>query len=222
MRHLLRAAALATTIVTMGACGGASSARGGDTAGSMPGHVHHAPESTAAIAETAGAAADLSALSLHDIRTSWRDQTGAERRFADGAGEVRVVAMLYTSCTTACPLILAELERIAAALPARTAHPVRFVLVSLDPARDTPERLASFAREARLDPARWTLLTGEADAVRELAAALGVRYRDLPGGELAHTNAITVVAPDGAVARQQVGLGAGREETIATVRRLAE
>jgi hypothetical protein len=40
-----------------------------------------------------------------------------------------------------------------------------------------PERLAEFAAGSRLDPDRWTLLTAEEGDVLELAALLGVQYR---------------------------------------------
>ena len=48
---------------------------------------------------------------------------------------------------------------------------------------DTPERLKAYAEDHGLDPAHWTLYHGDEKAVRELAAALGVRYRrDASGG----------------------------------------
>ena len=73
---------------------------------------------------------------------------------------------------------------------------------------DTPGRLAEWGARTGLDPARWTLLAGDAGAVREVAAVLGVRYQAQADGELAHTNAITVLDRAGAVVHQQVGLGA--------------
>jgi len=137
-------------------------------------------------------------------------------RLADLAGTVRVVAMIYTSCATTCPRIVADLKRIEAALPAARRADVGFVLVSIDPERDTPGRLAAWAASAGLDPARWTLLAGDDDAVRELAASIDVRYQAQPDGELAHTNGITVLDRTGAIAHRQPGLGDTRA-TIAAV-----
>ena len=99
-------------------------------------------------------------------------------------------------------------------LPGLVDHDgVGFLLVSLDPQRDTPGRLAEWAKQSALDDARWTLLSGDDGAVRELAATLGVRYQVQPDGEVAHTNAITVLDASGRVAHQQTGLGDADGET---------
>ena len=159
-------------------------------------------------------------VSILDLASTWRDQTGAERTLAELRGGVRVVALVYTSCRATCPLIVADLKRIEASLPAARRADVQFVLVSLDPARDTPGRLAEWAASTRLDPARWMLLAGSDDAVRELAATLDVRYQRQADGEMAHTNAITVLDAAGAIAHQQAGLGDPAGETVAALARL--
>ena len=69
---------------------------------------------------------------------------------------------------------------------------------------------AEWAGHVGLDASRWTLLAGDDDAVRELAATLDVRYQAQPDGELAHTNAITVLDREGHVAWRQSGLGDAR------------
>ena len=158
--------------------------------------------------------------SLYDLPSAWRDQTGAALRLPALAGKVRVVAMVYTSCHATCPLIVADLKRIEASIPAARRDAVGFVLVSLDPERDTPGRLAEWAARTQLDPSRWTLLAGDDGAVRELSAALGVRYQAQADGEVAHTNAITVLDAAGAVAHQQPGLGDPAGATVAAVRHL--
>ena len=122
--------------------------------------------------------------------------------------------MIYTSCTVTCPLIVADLKRIEAAVPAGRRDDVGFVLVSLDPGRDTPGRLAEWAARTGLNPARWTLLSGSDASVRELAASLDVRYQMQPSGEFAHTNGLTVLDRAGSIAHQQAGLG----DTDASIR----
>lgn len=183
------------------------------------------PATPSAAAAPQAAASDAAAdagerWSLYDLPSTWRDQRGAAVRLPVLAGKVRVVAMVYTSCHAACPLIVADLKRIEASLPAARRDDVGFVLVSLDPARDTPGRLAEWAARTQLDPTRWTLLAGDDDSVRELSAALGVRYQAQADGERAHTNAITVLDATGAVAHQQLGLGDPAGATVAAVRHL--
>ena len=212
-RRSLRAvlAALAVTTAGLASCG--------DRAAS---HARHGSLDAGVLADATparpAAGTDVG-YSLYDLPSTWRDQHDAQLRLPALAGKVRVVAMIYTSCHATCPLILADLKRIESSVPAARRGAVGFVLVSLDPARDTPGRLAQWAAQTRLDPAHWTLLTGDADAVRELAAALGVRYQPQANDELAHTNAITVLDPAGVVVHQQVGLGAQARGTVDAVRR---
>jgi protein SCO1/2 len=140
------------------------------------------------------------AFSVYDLAGTWRDQAGAARSLADWRGAPVLVALIYTHCTATCPLAVSELKRIAALDPR-----VRFVLVSLDPARDDVRRLAGYAAERGLDPARWTLLTGSDGDVRDLAALIGVRYRQVTPDDLAHTNLITLLDSEGRIARQSSG-----------------
>jgi len=153
--------------------------------------------------------------SIYDLGSTWRDQHGMERRLASLAGRAQVLAMVYTHCTSTCPLAIAEMRRIEAA----TDTSVGLVLVTLDPDHDTPAVLAEYARMRELDAARWTLLTGADDDVRELAATLGVRYRRLSPAELAHSNTLTLIDAAGYVVHQQQGLGE-RDETIVAARGL--
>ena len=125
--------------------------------------------------------------------------------------------MLYTNCTVSCPRILVDLKRIEAGLSADQLKDVRFVIASIDPARDTPARLSAWAADVRLDTSRFTLLTAPDATVRELAAALRVRYLPEPNGEFGHSNRIVVLDADGAIIHWQAGLGAGADETIAVL-----
>jgi protein SCO1/2 len=190
----------------------------GPPATSRTAHASRGDGGLADAAPARPAARREDAYSLYDLPSSWRDQHGTRLRLPALAGRVRVVAMVYTSCHATCPLIVADLKRIESSIPAARRDAVGFVLVSLDPARDTPGQLAAWAARTQLDSARWTLLNGDADAVREVAAALGVRYQPQANDELAHTNAITVLDPAGIVVHQQVGLGAQASGTIDAVR----
>jgi protein SCO1 len=158
-----------------------------------------------AIAATVAASSDR--YSIYDLDARWRDQNGNHRQLSSLRGRPQVIAMIYTHCTTTCPFTVAEMKRIERESP----HDAGFVLVSLDPARDDPARLAEFARERGLDSSRWTLLDGTDDDVRELATALAVRYRRLSPDKLAHSNALTLLDADGAILYQHAGLDAAED-----------
>ncbi|NUQ19895.1 MAG: SCO family protein, partial [Gemmatimonadaceae bacterium] len=146
--------------------------------------------------------------SIYDLGSTWRDQRGVPRPIASLAGRPTVVAMIYTHCTATCPLIIGEMKRLEHA----TSPDVALVLVSLDPDRDTPGRLAEYASTEGLGADRWTLLSGTDDDTRSLAAALAIRYRRVSAAELAHSNTLTLLDATGAIVRQEMGLGAS--ETI--------
>ena len=78
----------------------------------------------------------------------------------------------FTSCPDACPTTLLELaavRRALADLPPAAAPQV--VMISVDPERDTPARLAAFL--AHFDPA-FVGATGSTAAIAALAAGVGV------------------------------------------------
>ncbi|CAM3361591.1 SCO family protein [Deinococcus saxicola] len=73
------------------------------------------------------------------------DQDGKPYVFVPGGGN-KVTALFFgfTHCPNICPLTLAYLDRVKAALPASERKRFQTVLVSVDPARDTPERLKAY------------------------------------------------------------------------------
>lgn len=159
-------------------------------------------------AEEAGLdAAPLPEDSLWQVSAAWQDQEG--RAFALNAlrGQVVITAMMFSTCQYACPRTLADLQSIAEQLPADLRDRVEWLLVSFDSAHDTPEVLKRFAADHGLAPERWTLLHGDAAAVRTWAAALGVRYKPILEGGFAHSNLITVLDRDGRIAARFEGLG---------------
>ena len=202
----LRRAPLWAAVLLAAACGRAPSSADSDN------------DSDRAAATASTEASDFS---VYDLDARWRDQEGRERTLASLAGKVRVISMTYTHCAHTCPLIVAELKRIEAALSPEERERVGFVLVSLDPRRDTPDRLAEFAASVRLDPARWTLLTGSEESVRELAALLAIRYRPEGETEFSHSNTYLVLDAKGRVVHRRDGLGGGVDDPLAHIRAAA-
>src|SRR5690606_29260190 len=141
IRKPIRLPLAAALLLALAACG----APVGEAA---PERAHEAHAHPAAPAPEA---AEPSGLSVYNLESLWRDQEGGERPLLSLAGRPQVVAMIYTHCGHVCPRILLDMKRIEAEVT--RAHPegVGFVLVSIDPERDTPERLKEYAELARLD-----------------------------------------------------------------------
>lgn len=144
--------------------------------------------------------------SLYWLDDAWTTQQGESLRLADFEGKPVVMSMVFTHCGYACPMIVRDMKRIGGKLPEGQMDDVQYVLVSLDPDRDTPEQMQRFASAHRLDPDQWTVLRGSKSQVRMLAAALGIRYRKESDGQFAHSNLVSILDAQGEVAHQQRGL----------------
>jgi protein SCO1/2 len=137
-------------------------------------------------------------------------------------GKVQVLAMVYTTCEAACPLIVSLMQRMGAALPPDVHAQVGFVLVSFDPARDTPAALRTYSDKMQLDAASWSLLTGHPDDVLELATLLGIRYtRDQRGGFI-HSNVVTVLNKAGEIVHRHEGLSQDMAPTLDAMHRAVQ
>jgi protein SCO1/2 len=158
--------------------------------------------------------------SIYQLESRWTSDVGREIRLGVLAGDPQVVALVFTSCEFACPIIVNDMKRLAAALPTEVRDRTGFVLVSFDPERDTPERLREFRHKMNLPTRGWTLLRGAPDDVRELAALLGVNYRKDARGQYAHSNLLTLLNAQGEVVFQQPGLNLPPEEMVARIRQL--
>jgi protein SCO1/2 len=173
-----------------------------------------APAARACCAKEAAAVVPLPDTSIYQLESVWKPDTGGSLKLKSLAGRPQVVTLFFASCQVACPILVNDLKRLEAALPEELRGRVGFVLVSIDPERDTPAALAAYRKAHRLPPS-WTLLHGEAADVLELAAVLGVNYKRDASGQFAHSNLITVLNARGEVATRLVGLNQPVEEIAA-------
>lgn len=107
----------------------------------------------------------------------------------------------FTRCPDACPVTmsaLAQTKKLLADLP--DALRPRVVMISVDPERDTPERLAAYVKA--FDPS-FLGATGTKPAIDELAQRMGVLVapRQLDGDNYTvdHTTSVFLIGPDGAL-----------------------
>lgn len=105
----------------------------------------------------------------------------------------------YTHCPDVCPTTLGVLNSLAQKLGAE-GRDVRFVFVSVDPERDTPEQLGRFLGYFNAD---FIGVTGTPAEIDQLTGQLGVLHMRVDGGEDAtgylvdHTAGVILVDPDG-------------------------
>ena len=151
-----------------------------------------APAPRATAAEPANIITLEAGPSIYDLETAMTDATGTPIKLDVDRGHVTIIAMFYASCAVACPVTIADIKQTIDALPADARRDVRVLLVSFDPARDTPATLQGLMQQHHLDD-RWTLAVPSDTDARTLAATIGVKYRKLDDGQMAHNISVTVL-----------------------------
>lgn len=95
------------------------------------------------------------------------ERSGQMVRLQDLAGQVWVADFFFTSCAGICPMMSNQMSRLQEELAGVAG--VRLVSISVDPERDTPERLRRYAERYGADPQQWWFLTGEKAAIYKLS-----------------------------------------------------
>ena len=144
----------------------------------------------------------------------FRDEDGHDvtlGRYLNGRRPA-VLSLVYFGCPMLCSQVSNALARTLKAVSLDVGRDYDVLTVSFDP-RDGPEvarakKADALERYGRADAAGgWHFLTGDAEAIRQLTAAVGFRYAwDDVGKQFAHVAVTTVVAPDGKIARYFPGL----------------
>lgn len=119
--------------------------------------------------------------------------------FADFRGKLLIVFFGYTSCPDVCPDALRKYASLVRNLHARDAARIQLLFISLDPERDTPDKVDTYAKW--FNPG-FIGATGDSRQIAEIARQFKVVYRKEPiEGSLAyvidHTSSAYVVDPHG-------------------------
>lgn len=109
------------------------------------------------------------------------DHQGKARTLADFKGKAVLLFFGYTHCPDVCLTTLSELAMVQKKLGGDAAR-VQVLFVTLDPARDTPEKLASFVTYFDKD---FLALYGDEAAVAKTAAEFRVHYGKHDSGSAA-------------------------------------
>ncbi len=165
----------------------------------------------------ANSTSTISEESIFNLTSKWKTEEGNEIELAELKGKVLVMVMIYTTCKVACPRLVADMSAIANQVPKDREQEVQYVLVSIDPENDTPEKLKKFAIEKNMDGEEWTFLQGNVHTVQEFANVLSVKYKQIAPMDFSHSNIISVFDRQGVLIHQQEGLGVNNKETVETI-----
>jgi protein SCO1/2 len=158
--------------------------------------------------------------SVYQLPLVLTDQHGKARDWRERRGKPQLVAMFYSSCRYICPLIVESGKAVDRQLTPAQRAGLGVLFISMDPARDTPARLAQLVRERRIDDARWTLAAPRPGDVRGVAGVLDIRYRQLSDGEFNHTSALILLDADGRILARTEKIGSDIDPAfVAAVRK---
>src|SRR5271165_1710452 len=93
-------------------------------------------------------------------------------------GRVAALSFIFTTCTTICPLIGANLGRLQTELGQSLGEDIALISVSVDPANDTPQRMKAWGAQFGAKPG-WSLLTGDKETVNQLLKTVGLYTPDI-------------------------------------------
>ena len=142
--------------------------------------------------------------SLYELPLAWENETGESFGLSKFSGKPVVLSLIYTSCDAVCPLIVSKVKKI---YNAARSHNAYFVLVTMDPEVDTPEKLKEFKIKNKVDFKNWYFLRTNTGDTRKFSQVLSFSYKKMQGsGHFVHDNKIFLLNEKGIVIEALVGI----------------
>lgn len=154
-----------------------------------------------------GEALKVSQAAIGTRVSNWEftDSEGGPVRVSDFAGKPLIVSFTYSSCNTACPVIVETLaDWMEEARDAIGAEKFNVLTVGFDVRNDSPDRMGRFANAHAIEADNWRFLSGEAPHVLGFVEELGFTFFPTPKG-FDHISQVTVIDKNGEVYRQIYG-----------------
>lgn len=187
--------------------------------------VHAQPASPAGLDSRAGLPASAMPPVLRDVsfeqrlnrrlplNLPFRDEAGRQVTLGDYFGQKPVIlAMVYYNCPMLCTQVLTGLASSLRVVTFGAGVEFVVVVVSFDPS-ETPEQAARKKRWVLDEYGRpetadgWHFLTGDEASIHALTDTVGFKYTvDQTSSQFAHPAGITVLTPDGRLARYLFGI----------------
>jgi protein SCO1 len=124
------------------------------------------------------------------------NQIGEQVSFPSKAHQITIVNFFYTKCTSGCEASNMAMNR---AYERFNKNPLlHFISISLDPAHDTPEALATYSKQFNALPGKWDFLRGSQSEVFQLVRKdflLDVVIDTVSKGDIMHSSTIVLLDP---------------------------
>jgi protein SCO1/2 len=146
-------------------------------------------------------------------------------------GHITVLGFIYTHCPDICPMTTHNMYLTEKQLRKDGIDDVKFVALSFDPDRDSPEVLKKFAEIRELDFNSWTLLTGKNNTVTDLLRRFDVKAiktdenldeNGNPEYSMMHTDRISLIDETGRLRKNYKGSTLNIEELVNDIKTLKD
>ncbi len=134
--------------------------------------------------------------------TDFSLQTGDDVvfRLSEQKGKIVLLFFGYTSCPDVCPVTLATFKQVYDNL-GENSQKVRFVMITADPDRDTPDKVAEYVTRFNSE---FIGLSGDMKELDSIWKELGVFVEKQDSGSAAgylvsHTSSVYVLDPNGSL-----------------------
>jgi protein SCO1/2 len=145
---------------------------------------------------------------------------GRRVALADLRGKVVAITFIYATCTDTCPLLTAKLVRLGQRMGKELGAKVAFVAITVDPERDTPDVLRSYAQAHGARRVGWAFLTGTPPEIKDVVQRYGVFARRTDRGDVDHTFLTSLVDRTGTLRVQYMGVRFDPDEMLRDLRSL--
>jgi len=135
--------------------------------------------------------------SVYQLQVSIEDQFGEITGLDRYRGNPVLITMFYTSCPHVCPMLISTIKLTESRLSADERAKLRVLTISIDPQRDTPEKLRETSERHHVDSMRWSMARSQPGDLRSIAGVFGIRYKQLADGEFNHSTLIILLDRDG-------------------------
>jgi protein SCO1/2 len=83
-------------------------------------------------------------------------------------GKVKLVDFFFTSCPTICPQMTINMRKIQSVIRKNCLSDIELLSFTVDPLKDTSEKLLEYANSYNIDSTNWNILTGDQSNIYDL------------------------------------------------------
>jgi protein SCO1/2 len=107
---------------------------------------------------------------LYHVIPTWSflNQNGNSKSSKDFKNKVRLVDFFFTSCPTICPKMTVNMKKIQQLINTDCLNNIELLSFTVDPSRDSVEKLKEYCNTYNVDSKNWNMLTGDQNSIYEL------------------------------------------------------